>query len=291
MSWLKIFVFYCIYYSCLAAFWMACLHVFFAISIEKDRPTYTLGNSLIGEKPGVGLRPRTTDKKIDSSLYYVNLTDKATKTTDDFGEGDLNIDMAKRAELFLNTYKNTTGLQDCTNLAEEKKRDCIFDYATVLDECAQHPYGYVPDANGLAKPCFFIKLNKIFGFVPMAYNKTEQIDKLEVKETLKDEMKRDMNRVFFDCRGRYPADNEGADNKPLDLQYFPSTQSIPLEYFPYLGPPYHSPLVAVRVNNPPVGRLVHLECRVYYNGAKHITKDKVGLNQFELLVDRVPEEK
>merc|ERR1711990_588735 len=28
LSWLKITVFYCIYYSCLAGFWIACLNVF-----------------------------------------------------------------------------------------------------------------------------------------------------------------------------------------------------------------------------------------------------------------------
>merc|ERR1711953_1259637 len=35
LSWLKITVFYCIYYSCLAGFWIACMNIFFATLPEN----------------------------------------------------------------------------------------------------------------------------------------------------------------------------------------------------------------------------------------------------------------
>ena len=53
LSWLKITVFYCIYYSCLAGFWIACLNVFFATLPEAhDGPRWLKEDSIIGVNPG-----------------------------------------------------------------------------------------------------------------------------------------------------------------------------------------------------------------------------------------------
>merc|ERR1711971_634455 len=65
LSWLKITVFYCIYYCFLAGFWIACLNVFFATLPEAhDGPRWLKEDSIIGVNPGVGLRPRNTDSQI-----------------------------------------------------------------------------------------------------------------------------------------------------------------------------------------------------------------------------------
>merc|ERR1712038_860234 len=62
LSWLKITVFYCIYYSCLAGFWIARMNIFFATLPENmDGPKWQQADSIIGVNPGVGLRPRNTD--------------------------------------------------------------------------------------------------------------------------------------------------------------------------------------------------------------------------------------
>ena len=53
LSWLKITVFYTIYYSCLAAFWYVCLLIFFQTLPEVDSgPKWKESGSLIGENPG-----------------------------------------------------------------------------------------------------------------------------------------------------------------------------------------------------------------------------------------------
>jgi hypothetical protein len=53
LSWLKITVFYCIYYCFLAAFWIACLQCFFQTLPEvAEGPRWQLGASLIGVNPG-----------------------------------------------------------------------------------------------------------------------------------------------------------------------------------------------------------------------------------------------
>jgi len=37
LSWAKIIIFYCIYYTCLAAFWIGCLHIFF-LTVPEAHP-------------------------------------------------------------------------------------------------------------------------------------------------------------------------------------------------------------------------------------------------------------
>merc|ERR1711862_660875 len=49
ISWLKIIVFYCIYYSCLAGFWIGCMNIFF-LTVPEDRPKWEQAAS-IREQP------------------------------------------------------------------------------------------------------------------------------------------------------------------------------------------------------------------------------------------------
>ena len=52
-SWALITIFYTIYYSCLAAFWYACLLIFFTtLPAATDGPKWQQEGSLIGINPG-----------------------------------------------------------------------------------------------------------------------------------------------------------------------------------------------------------------------------------------------
>merc|ERR1712242_515647 len=107
LSWLKITVFYTIYYSCLAAFWYVCLLIFFqTLPEEVNGPKWKLDGSLIGVNPGVGIRPLNRDSRIDSNMFVLQYIDDNAVLTDKDGEGDLNIDYARRAQLFLDVYEN-----------------------------------------------------------------------------------------------------------------------------------------------------------------------------------------
>lgn len=316
LSWLKITVFYCIYYSLLAAFWIACLHIFF-LTIPEDHPRWLNDASIIGSNPGLGIRPSSTDERIDSSIFSLEIGDRNTTETNEDGEGDKNIDYAVRLRKYMKMYNDTTDLQDCT-LSNSTDGRCIFD-TSVLQECATYPYGYVVETESLApnegfnpgggqlfaEPCIFLKLNKIFGWTPKPIQcgdnecsvlKDKKYDKMT--KDLKDKIAahsrvNDSNYVWIDCFGRYAADKEA-----LDLQYFPSTRGMPLKYFPYGGGNYHTPLVAIKVlhkkaaicsgnNLAPYmasncGQLVQVECRAWFDGVIHDTKDKAGLVQFEI---------
>jgi len=103
----------------------------------------------------------------------------------------------------------------------------------------------------------------------------------ELKDKIKSENTDNVfaNNVYMDCKGRYAADREA-----LTLTYFPENQGLPIKYFPFTGGNYQSPLVAVKVSSNAIGQLLHIECRAWFHEVKHVTKDKVGLIQFEVLI-------
>jgi len=67
-SWFLITLFYLVYYSCLAGFWYGMLQVFF-LSLNEDTPKWMKEESIIGVNPGMGVRPRQADPRIDSSMF------------------------------------------------------------------------------------------------------------------------------------------------------------------------------------------------------------------------------
>ena len=58
---------------------------------------------------GVGLRPQSTDKLIDSSMIVLGVGEKSMEPTNEDGEGDKNIDYAVRMRKLLDAYDNTEG--------------------------------------------------------------------------------------------------------------------------------------------------------------------------------------
>jgi len=70
-SWALITGFYIIYYSCLAGFWLAMLNIFF-LTLNDDSPKWQGDNGLIGDSPGLGLKPAQLNALIDSSMIAFN---------------------------------------------------------------------------------------------------------------------------------------------------------------------------------------------------------------------------
>jgi len=293
LSWFKITAFYIVYYSCLAGFWLACLNIFFLTLPEnREGPKWSLKESLIGTKPGVGLRPRNTDKRIDSQMFVLKKSETSQIPTNEGleneGEGDLNADYAARMRKFLAVYnKPASGDYKSFDVTSEN---------SPLGDCTEFPYGYVGPS---PSPCIFIKFNKIWGWDPKKLESLDQDERFTMDEKAGGFPQAVIDKynangagkkdIIVNCHGRYPADVEALQ----DMQYFPSNQVISADYFPYMGGEdisgnvYHPPLVAVKINPTPasIGQLVHVECRAYYHGVEHSTKDKMGLVQFEVLIN------
>jgi len=296
ISWLKIIVFYCIYYTFLAGFWLTCMYVFF-MTVPTDNPKWRLEESIIGTNPGVGIRPSQSEKLVDSSMFVLKAGDSSrvpTKPGD--GEGDKNIDYAIRTRNYMEKYQDTESMKSCTDGEEGEftdHRSCIFDLS-VLGECSEFPYGYVAggdsseiEGSRYAEPCIFVKFNKIFDWVPRPIKSDNMTETLAdpkydmMSDRLKSIIVKSSNRDFIwvDCFGRYAADKEA-----FIVDYYPNNQGIPTKYFPFTGGNYHAPLVAIKVkeNKDSWGQLQHVECRAWFDGVEHSTRDKAGLVQFEV---------
>jgi len=294
LSWLKITVFYLIYYSLLTAFWIACLVIFFqTLPADEAGPRWKLDSGLIGKNPGVGLRPRNSDSRIDSQMFVLQDGDTNRNPSHPEGEGDLNADYARRVEKFMEVYQKDPSPADEGGFPGYQK----FDPST-LGDCGTFPYGYVAAGEGgKVKPCIFIKLNNIWDWNPekVECGKNEEgEDQDECPEKFKEfkDKQTDQDNIWIDCHGRNAADQEQLKD---GITYHPATRSIPLKYFPYVGAKvpeggdkdkvgYHPPLVAIQVEPRTPGQLVHVECRAYYRGVVHETRDKLGLVQFEVQV-------
>jgi len=285
LSWLKIITFYLIYYSFLTGFWIACLFIFFeTLPYPEFGPRWQQDYSLIGMNPGIGIRPRSADHRIDSHMISLRERDTNREASGRHGEGDTNADYAVRLDEYMDIYRNST-------VAPNYKPFQI----SLLEECADFPYGYVSEEGKPLAPCVFLKLNAIWGWKPKKTTcdmaKEFKVDK-DCPKTLMDHLKSEeakqagTDNVWIDCNGRYAADQEAlADG---GLKYYPASRAIPIDSFPYEGKhggPYHSHIVALKIQPRVPGQMVHIECRAYFRGAEHDTRDKKGLVQFELMIN------
>jgi len=255
-SWALIFVFYVIYYCCLAAFWAAMLTVFFTTLPEGMPKWQGAENGIIGQSPGVGLRPVQHPDTIASSM--ITYSQSTAKDSED-GEVTGYQGWVNRTDDFLAPYKlaNTT-----------------FEMSK-LGACNTAGYGY---AEG--KPCIFLKLNKIYGLVHDYFNNTDHLpDDFPANLKTVIENQSDKNQVWINCRPEYPADKEGIKS----MKYYPESQGFPASYFPYLNDPgYLSPLVAVQIEPMRKGQLLHLECRAFAHNILYSRRDRIGMVHLEI---------
>lgn len=150
---------------------------------------------------------------------------------------------------------------------------CRLDLETFGDCSPQNSYGYNNSA-----PCIFLKLNRIYGWIPEYYNDSEHLPE-EMPEELRTYIKQlpqeSRNQVWVSCNGEDASDQQIIG----DVEYFPSW-GFPSYFYPYTyvnG--YVSPLVAVKFKRPKVNQIVNIECRAWakniqYSGSNRDRKVK-----------------
>lgn len=109
---------------------------------------------------------------------------------------------------------------------------------------SSNAYGY-----NNTSPCIFIKLNRIYGWIPEFYNDPEDLPK-EMPDDLKAHIaglpESHRNQIWVSCLGENGSDQQIIGN----VQYYPM-RGFPSYFYPYLNAPgYVSPLVAVQFENP-----------------------------------------
>ncbi|XP_001604156.1 sodium/potassium-transporting ATPase subunit beta-2 [Nasonia vitripennis] len=274
-SWAKILLFYLIFYIVLAAFFGGMLAVFYQ-TLDAKQPKWQLDSSLIGSNPGLGFRPMPPESNVESTLIWYKATD----------EGNYR-HWSKALDSFLQSY-NKTGPG-----RENQDNRVYCDYGKpapqgkVCDVIVGdwHPctksnfYNYQKSA-----PCIFLKLNKIYGWLPAYYNDTSKLpDNMpaDLKNHIASQKPQNRDTVWVSCEGENPADIENIG----PIQYIPR-RGFPGFYFPFKNEPgYLSPLVAVFFEKPKYGVLINIECKAWAHNIIHDRFERRGSVHFELMVD------
>ncbi|XP_034237476.1 sodium/potassium-transporting ATPase subunit beta-2-like [Thrips palmi] len=276
-SWGGLAVFYTIFYIVLAAFFAICMKGMLH-TIDPKVPYFTQDYSLIGSSPGLGFRPISHDVEKEGSLiWYVAKNETNVKVWTD------------RIEDFLKPYKNQSSLPgggrnqvqcDASNPAP-KGKVCAMNMDNWGMCQGATSYGY-----SRSSPCVFVKLNKIYGWVPEYYNDTNDLP-AEMPDNLKTFIQtrppKERNTVWVSCEGENSADKENIGK----IQMYP-TMGIPGYYFPYENQEgYLSPVVAIYLVRPTPKVLINVECRAWaknINYRRHNTL-REGSVHFELMID------
>ncbi|XP_011054947.1 PREDICTED: sodium/potassium-transporting ATPase subunit beta-2-like [Acromyrmex echinatior] len=172
-KWGITLIFYTFFYAALAILFSISMKGLLA-TLSDEKPKWTLSSSIIGTNPGLGFRPISDNPDERSLVWYSasNATDiqKWTKRLDKFLENYIN------PSLLSNGGRNQ---QICSyNKPAKPGNVCAVDVNNWGPCSPNQQYGFNNSA-----PCIFIKLNRIYGWIPEFYNNTQNLPP-DMPETL-----------------------------------------------------------------------------------------------------------
>ncbi|CAH0726364.1 unnamed protein product, partial [Brenthis ino] len=190
--------------------------------LKDDKPLYILEKSLIGVNPGVACRPQP----LDGFIHY-NIENSTAFET-----------YVEELRQFIEPYQNEswyTSRKECTS---------------------EDNFGYP------MTPCFFIKLNKIYGWKPDYYTDLPSDMPLELTEHIVSHPEVDRQQVWISCWGEHSNETK--------IEY-PWGMGLPGRFYPFLNNEgYISPLIAIKLS-PPSNIQSVIRCRAW---AKNIIYNK-----------------
>lgn len=273
-SWAQLFLFYAAFYVVLAALFAICMQGLL-VTLNHQYPKWQLDESRIGTNPGLSYRPMQEDSET-SSIHYT----AANRTS--VGEW---VDLLNN---FLEPYTDSTKLPGggknqaiCDfNTPPKQGQVCAFE-VTKLGACsAAGGFGYNQSA-----PCFFLKLNRIYGWMPEFYDDVDDLP-ADMPDDLSDYIRSlvpaERKQVWVSCK-----ELTNKDELLGPVAYLPS-RGFPSYYYPYMNVEgYLSPLVAIHLARPLPKTTINVECRAW---AKNIvyrggTRDRLGSLHVTLLID------
>lgn len=260
-SWFKIFLFYVIFYGCLAGIFIGTIQAML-LTLSNYKPTYQdrvappgLSHTPLSEKSEISFKKGSEDtykKYIESMSKLLDLYDDEDQTDtlkyEDCGE-------------FPQSYKERGALDGDGG----QKKACRF-RRSWLGSCAgdtDNPsFGF---ADG--KPCLIVKLNRIVNFRPRAPSDNQSLPIL-----LQPKFQSNLIPIF--CTSKKKED----ETRVGEIKYFGFGGGFPLQYYPYYGkllqPQYLQPLVAIQFVNLTVDSELRIECKVYGENIDYSEKDR-----------------
>lgn len=250
-SWLLIFIFYAISYAFLSGFFLSMLYVFLSAFIKEQQPRLTGYQSLLKLNPGLNYNPRLS---VISTLLHVANYSSST-----------NEKYVLHAKTLLNSYKSIDNNVICDDQIPGQsfpEVPCRFD-TSVLGECDNPETAIVQ-----GRPCVYIRLNKVYGWLPEFANQTQSSD------------------ILIDCSGDNAIDSMILGSPTYYPQAIVNNKHygvIHSLYFPYIKQPgYQAPIAAVQFPDIKLSTLALVQCRVYGVDNAH------GSVGFEFIVDGKP---
>jgi sodium/potassium-transporting ATPase subunit beta len=245
-------------------------------TLDDTKPKWQMDNSLIGSNPGLGFRPMPPDSNVESTLIWYDTREPKNRMT-----------WTENLDEFLEPYTREPrpeNAQNCDKTKPEENKFCDFKLTEEQFAPCTKQFGYGFGSTEGGGPCIFLKLNKIFGWVPDYYTNAtipEDMPKYLKKIIAEEEPKGTHRIVWVDCAGENPADVENIG----PVNYHPY-RGFKEKYFPFTNVKgYVSPLVAVHFEKPTRGVLINIECKAWARNIHHDRVDRRGSVHFELMID------
>ncbi|CAF4320904.1 unnamed protein product [Rotaria sp. Silwood2] len=286
-SWIKVSVYYSIFYICSGLFYSGMLAVFAAI-VSRESPTYSYHNSQmkVGGTMcvGMGFRPMPDITSTSITVYGDSASQIATTSS-----------LTNYRFEFLTQY-DTTYLEECSpfNPASKLKlsHSCRFSWNDIVTTHAcstSKNYGW-----STGQPCVLIKLNKIYDWMPAAGNIIDQMANATGQQVLP--VDREEQNIYITCEDKDKdiKDKDGKD-KIGNMTYYsilhpygiPYYGGIPYYFFPYRNTQEHvEPFVLVQFTSLPFDKKVNVICRAWAPNIQQFSQGKTrrGVVTFDILM-------
>ncbi|XP_028301027.1 sodium/potassium-transporting ATPase subunit beta-1a [Gouania willdenowi] len=259
-SWFKIFIFYVIFYGCLAGIFVGTIQALL-LTLSNYKPTYQDRVA----PPGLSHNPRSEKSEISFSMSDPDSYGKYVRSIKDLlrpYEEEHQTDQLKYEDcgVYPQSYRDRGSVEN----DKEQRKACRFS-KDWLDGCSGKPDETFGFKTG--KPCMIVKLNRIVNFRPRAPSNNQSLpDPLQSKAL--------SNLIPIHCKNKREEDQE----KIGEIKYFGIGDGFPLQYYPYYGkllqPQYLQPLVAIQFTNITIGQEVRIECKAYGANINYSEKDR-----------------
>lgn len=276
-NWGSLFLFYAVFYIVLSAMFAICMQGLFA-TLSSVEPKWQLDSSRIGSNPGLGFRPISDNLEHGSLIWFEGKNKNQTAHWAELIEGFL------EPYITASQMSNTNHSQSVACSFDKGPKEgshCSVDVDNFGPCTMKNGYGYNKSA-----PCIFLKLNKIFNWVPDYYDDINNLPEempTDLKLYIASLPVNNRKQVWVTCGGENPADREILG----PVKYYPK-RGLASYYYPYKNVKgYLSPLIAVQFERPGLHRIINIECRAWakniiYNGSY---RDRQGSVHFELMID------